>query len=67
MTGMGCIWENSLVESLFSKLKHMLGLESDAEIWISAQQLQRALAFNIVEQFKREWQQSTLCRPSQID
>jgi len=54
MSAKGCCWDNALVESLFSTLKHELDLDDDAEIRISPQQLQRDLAFWIDGYYNRE-------------
>ena len=32
MSSKGCCWDNAVVESFFSTLKHELGLDDDAEI-----------------------------------
>ena len=39
MSAKGCCWDNAVVESLFSTLKHELGLDDDAVDRISPQQL----------------------------
>ncbi len=54
-------------ESLFSPLKHELGLDDDAETRISPRQLQRDLAFWIDGYYNRERRHSTLGYLSQID
>ena len=45
MTAKGCCWDNAVVESFFSTFKHKLGLDEDAAILNSPQQLIRHLAF----------------------
>jgi len=60
MSAKGCCWDNAVVESLFSTLKHELGLDDDAETRISPQQLQRDLAFWIDGYYNRERRHSTL-------
>ena len=60
MSAKGCCWDNAVVESLFSTLKHELDLDDDAEIRISPQQLQRDLAFWIDGYYNRERRHSTL-------
>jgi transposase InsO family protein len=56
-----------VVESLFSTLKHELGLDDDAETRISPRQLQRDLAFWIDGYYNRERRHSTLGYLSPID
>ena len=56
-----------MVESLFSTLKHELGLDDDAEIRSSPQQLHRDLAFWIDGYYNRERRHSTLSYLSPID
>jgi putative transposase len=67
MFAKGCCWDNAVVESLFSTLKHELGLDDDAEILISPQQLQRDLAFWIDGYYNRERRHSKLTYVSPID
>ena len=67
MSAKGCCWDNAVVESLFSTLKHELVLDDDAEIRISPQQLQRDLAFWIDGYYNRERRHSTLSYLSPID
>lgn len=67
MSAKGCCWDNAVVESLFSTLKHELGLDDDAETRISPQQLQRDLAFWIDGYYNRERRHSTLNYLSPID
>ncbi|QNI64119.1 DDE-type integrase/transposase/recombinase [Synechococcus sp. A15-44] len=45
MSAKGCCWDNAVVESLFSTLKHELGLDDDAVDRIAPKRLQRDLAF----------------------
>jgi putative transposase len=59
MSAKGCCWDNAVMESLFSTLKHELGLEDDVETRISPQQLQRDLAFWIDEYYNLERRHST--------
>jgi putative transposase len=67
MSAKGCCWDNAVVESLFSTLKHELGLDDDAVARISPQQLQRDLAFWIDGYYNRERRHSTLSYLSPID
>ncbi len=67
MSAKGCCWDNAVVESLFSTLKHELGLDDDAVARISPQQLQRDLAFWIDGYYNRERRHSTLNYLSPID
>jgi transposase InsO family protein len=67
MSAKGCCWDNALVESLFSTLKHELGLDDDSETRISPRQLQRDLAFWIDGYYNRERRHSTLGYLSPID
>ena len=67
MSAKGCCWDNAVVESLFSTLKHELGLDDDAETRISPRQLQRELAFWIDGYYNRERRHSTLNYLSPID
>jgi transposase InsO family protein len=60
MSAKGCGWDNAVVESLFSTLKHELGLDDDVETSISPQQMQRDLAFWIDGYYNRERRHSTL-------
>jgi putative transposase len=45
MSAKGCCWENAVVESFFSTLKHEMGLDDDAVFLNSPQQRIRHLAF----------------------
>jgi putative transposase len=47
MSAKGCCWDNAVVESFFSTLKHELDLDDTAEALLSSQQLQRRLAFRM--------------------
>jgi putative transposase len=60
MSGKGCCWDNAVVESLFSTLKHELGLDDDAVDRIAPKRLQRDLAFWIDGYYNRERRHSTL-------
>jgi transposase InsO family protein len=55
------------VESLFSTLKHELGLDDGAETRISPRQLQRDLGFWIDGYYNRERRHSTLNDLNPID
>jgi len=63
----GCCWDNAVMESLFSTLKHELDLDDDAEIGISPQRLQRDMDFWIDGDYNRERRHSTLGYLSPID
>ena len=67
MSAKGCCWDNAVVESLFSTLKHELNLDGDTENRISPKQLQRDLAFWIDGYYNRERRHSTLSYLSPID
>ena len=67
MSAKGCCWDNAVVESLFSTLKHELNLDHDTENRISPKQLQRDLAFWIDGYYNRERRHSTLSYLSPID
>jgi transposase InsO family protein len=68
MSAKGCCWDNAVVESLFSTLKHELGLDDDAgKIRPSPKELQRDLAFWIDGYYNRERRHSTLNYLSPID
>ena len=67
MSAKGCCWDNAVVESFFSTLKHELGLDDDAEILNSPQQLIRHLAFWIDGYYNRERRHSTIGYLSPID
>lgn len=60
MSAIGCGWDNAVVESFFSTLKHELGLDDDAENLNSPQQLIREMAFWIDSYYNREWRDSTI-------
>ena len=67
MSAKGCCWDNAVVESFFSTLKHELGLDDDAEILNSPQQLIRQMAFWIDGYYNRERRHSTIGYLSPID
>ena len=67
MSAKGCCWDNAVVESFFSTLKHELGLDDDAKFLISPQQLIRDLAFWIDGYYNRERRHSTIAYLSPID
>jgi len=67
MSAKGRCWDNAVVESFFSTLKHELDLDDDAEILNSPQQLIRHLAFWIDGYYNRERRHSTIGYLSPID
>ena len=67
MSAKGCCWDNAVVESFFSTLKHELDLDDDAESLNSPQQLIRAMAFWIDGYYNRERRHSTIGYLSPID
>jgi transposase InsO family protein len=67
MSAKGCCWENAVVESFFSTLKHELGLDDEAEILNSPQHLIRQLAFWIDGYYNHERRHSTIGYHSSID
>jgi transposase InsO family protein len=67
MSAKGCCWDNAVVESFFSTLKHELGLDDAAEILNSPQQLIRRMAFWIDGYYNRERRHSTIGYLSPID
>lgn len=67
MSTKGCCWDNAVVESFFSTLKHELDLDDDAEALFSTQQLQSRLAFWIDGDYNRERRHSTIGYLSPID
>jgi transposase InsO family protein len=67
MSAKGCCWDNAVVESFFSTLKHELDLDDDAEALISTKQLQSRLAFWIDGYYNRERSHSTIGYLSPID
>jgi transposase InsO family protein len=67
MSTKGCCWDNAVVESFFSTLKHELALDDDAEILNSPQQLIRHWAFWIDGYYNRERRHSTIGYLSPID
>ena len=67
MSRRGNCWDNAVVESFFSTLKHELGLDDDAEILNSPQQLIRQMAFWIDGYYNRERRHSTIGYLSPID
>jgi transposase InsO family protein len=60
MSAKGCCWDNAVVESFFSTLKHEPGLDDEAKILNSPQQLIRHLAFWIDGYYNRERRHSTI-------
>lgn len=54
MSAKGYCWDNAVVESIFSTLKHEMGLDDDAVSLNSPQQLIRHLAFWIDGYYNRE-------------
>ena len=68
MSAKGCCWDNAVMESLFSTLKHELGLDDDdEETRPSPKELQPDLAFWIDGYYNRERRHSTLNYLSPID
>ena len=67
MSANGCCWDNAVVESFFSTLKHELGLDDDAVTVNSPQKLIRHLAFWIDGYYNRERRHSTVGYLSPID
>jgi transposase InsO family protein len=67
MSAKGCCWDNAVVESFFSTLKHELGLDDDAVLLNSPQQLIRHLAFWIDGYYNHERRHSTIGYLSPID
>ena len=67
MSAKGCCWDNAVVESFFSTLKHELDLDDDAETLSSPQQLIRHLAFWIDGYDNRERRHSTIGYLNPID
>jgi len=67
MSAKGCCWDNAVVESFFSTLKHELDLDDDTEVLLSSQQLQSRLAFWIDGYYNRERRHSTIGYLSPID
>ena len=67
MSAKGCCWDNAVVESFFSTLKHELDLDDDAETLLSSQQLQSRLAFWIDGYYNHERRHSTIGYLSPID
>jgi transposase InsO family protein len=67
MSAKGCCWDNAVVESFFSTLKHELGLDDDAKTMNSPQQLIREMAFWIDGYYNRERRHSTIGYLSPID
>ncbi len=67
MSAKGCCWDNAVVESFFSTLKHELDLDDNVEILLSSQQLQSRLAFWIDGYYNREHRHSTNGYQSPID
>jgi len=67
MSAKCCCWDNAVVESFFSTLKHELGLDDDAEAHLSSQQLHSRLAFWIDGYYNRERRHATIGNLSPID
>ena len=67
MSAKGCCWDNAVVESFFSTLKHEMGLDDDAVTLYSPQQLIRQFAFWIDGYYNRERRHSTIGFLSPID
>jgi len=67
MSAKGCCWDNAVVESFFSTLKHELDLDDDTEVLWSSQQLQSRLAFWIDGYYNRERRHSRIGYLSPID
>ena len=60
MSAKGCCWDNAVVESFFSTLKHEMSLDDDAVTLNSPQQLIRHLAYWIDGYYNRERRHSTI-------
>jgi transposase InsO family protein len=60
MSAKGCCWDNAVVESFFSTLKHEMSLDDDAVTLNSPQHLIRHLAFWIDGYYNRERRHSTI-------
>ncbi len=60
MSTKGCYWDNTVMESFFSTLKHELDLDDDTETLMSSQQLQSRLASWIDGYYNRERRHSTI-------
>jgi putative transposase len=67
MSAKGCCWDNAVVESFFSTLKHELILDDNVKALNSPQQLIRELAFWIDGYYNRERRHSTIAHLSPID
>ena len=67
MSAKGCCWDNAVVESFFSTLKHELELDNNAKTLLSPQQLIREMAFWIDGYYNRERRHSTIGYLSPID
>ncbi len=67
MSAKGYCWDKTVVESFFSTLKHELGLDDEAKILNSPQQLIRHLAFWIDGYYNRIRRHSTIGYLSPID
>jgi len=67
MSAKGCCWDNAVVESFFSTLKHELELDDTADAVNSPRQLIRQLAFWIDGYYNRERRHSTIGYLSPID
>jgi len=62
-----CCWDNAVVENFFSTRKHELGLDDDAAMLNSPQQLIRHLAFKIDGYDNHERRHATIVYLSPID
>jgi transposase InsO family protein len=60
MSARGCCWDNAVLESFFSTLKHELDLDDDAKTPLSPQLLLSRLAFWIDGYYNRERRHSTI-------
>ena len=67
MSAKGCCWDNAVVESFFSTLKHELALDDDGGTLNNPQQLISHLAFWIDGYYNRERRHSTIGYLSPID
>jgi len=67
MSAKGCCWDNAVVGSFFSTLKHKLGLDDDAEILNRPQQLIREMTFWMDGYYNRERRHSTIGYLGPID
>jgi putative transposase len=67
MSAKGCCWNNAVVESFFSTLKHELHHKDATEALLSSHELQRSLTFWNDGYYKRERRHTTINYPSLID